>query len=186
MIQFRDFATARSISDPLPRHTSIYRREPGPHRHIISFISRLSAMTDLAKVRTFALPAMPSVSFRGIRDAVAMVVVTGWVGYFLFTGMPQLTLDVFPRTIAAHAMFGALAIVYVAYLAIARRLPGGTPLDIPILGIIAAYALATYTSVSWRVSLDATLQIGAAMLVFYALADLPFLSAAQLRRGFML
>src|SRR5207248_10216980 len=59
-------------------------------------------------------------------------------------------------------------------------------LDIPSLGIIAAYVIATFTSISWRVSLDATLQLGVAIIVFYALADLPFLSAGQLRRGFML
>jgi O-antigen ligase/tetratricopeptide (TPR) repeat protein len=109
-----------------------------------------------------------------------------WAGYFLFTGMPQLTLHVFPRTLTLHILVGAAALLYLAYLAIARRLPGGSPFDLPVLAVVAAYALATYTSLSWRTSLEPALQVGVAIIAFYALADLPFLSAAQLRRAFML
>ncbi len=115
-----------------------------------------------------------------------MIIVGGWVGYFLFTAMPQLTLTVYPRTIALHAMFAGLAAVYVVYLLAARRLPGGSPLDLPVLGFLAAYALATYASINWRTSLEPALMVGASVLVFYALADLPFLTAAMLRRAFML
>lgn len=133
----------------------------------------------------------PTSSDRAVRARaalrlLAMALAGAWAGYFFFTGMPQLTLHVFPRTLTLHIMVGAVAVVYVLYLAIARRLPGGSPLDLPILGVIAAYALATYTSLSWRASLEPSLQVGAAIIAFYALADLPFLSAAQLRRAFML
>lgn len=117
---------------------------------------------------------------------LATALAGSWTGYFLFTGMPQLTLHVFPRTLTLHILVAAVALIYIAYLAIARRLPGGSPLDLPVLGVIAAYALATYTSLSWRASLEPTLQVGAAIIAFYALADLPFLSAAQLRRAFVL
>jgi O-antigen ligase/tetratricopeptide (TPR) repeat protein len=115
-----------------------------------------------------------------------MALAGSWAGYFFFTGMPQLTLHVFPATLTLHILVGVAALVYVVYLAIARRLPGGSPLDLPVLGVIGAYALATYTSLSWRASLEPSLQVGAAIIAFYALGDLPFLSAAQLRRAFML
>jgi tetratricopeptide (TPR) repeat protein len=67
-----------------------------------------------------------------------------------------------------------------------RRLPGRTPFDLPVLGIIAAYAIATAASISWRVSLEPSLYIGAAIIVFYALSDLPFVRADDLRRALLL
>jgi len=115
-----------------------------------------------------------------------MLVAGAFVGYFLFTGMPALTFEVFPRTLTNHLVYAGAAAVYVAYLAIARRLPGGSPLDIPVLGFIAAYAIATFASIDWRLSLEATLQVGAAIIVFYALADLPFVNATALRRATVL
>jgi hypothetical protein len=102
---------------------------------------------------------------------LAMALAGAWAGYFFFTGMPQLTLHVFPRTLTLHIMIAVVALVYALYLVIARRLPGGSPLDLPILGVIAAYALATYASLSWRASLEPSLQVGD---LIYALADLPF------------
>jgi O-antigen ligase/tetratricopeptide (TPR) repeat protein len=125
-----------------------------------------------------------------IRDAIAtwiaLAIDGGWAGYFLFTGLPQLTLHVFPATIALHAVAGAAILVYLAYLAVARKLPGGTPLDIPVIALVLAYALATYTSVSWRASLESTLQFGIAVIAFYVLSGLPFLDARALRRSLML
>lgn len=116
---------------------------------------------------------------------IAAALAGSWAGYFLFTGMPQLTLHVFPATLTLHILVAIAAAVYVAYLAISRRLPGGTPLDIPVLALIAAYAIGTYASINWRVSLEAALQFSIAIVAFYALADLPFLSARQLRRALM-
>ncbi|MHB8376799.1 MAG: O-antigen ligase family protein [Dehalococcoidia bacterium] len=149
-------------------------------------------MSDLAAARISASSAAGAVNPDGphgwqrIGRGAALVVAGGWVGYFLFTGMPQLTLEVYPRTVTLHILVGALAAVYVAWLVASRRLPGGTPLDLAVLGFIAAYAVATYTSLYWRVSLEATLQVGAAIIVFYALSGLPGLSASQLTRALML
>ena len=144
-------------------------------------------VTDIARnanARTTTLPR--AIDWAAIARWVAMIIAGGWVGYFLFTGMPQLTLQVYPRTIALHAMFAGLAAVYVVYLLAARRLPGGSPLDLPVLGFLAVYALATYASANWRTSLEPALIVGASVLVFYALADLPILTASVLRRAFML
>lgn len=117
---------------------------------------------------------------------IMLALAGSWAGYFLFTGLPQLTLHVFPATIALHAVAGGAVVVYLLYLAVARKLPGGTPLDIPVIALVLAYALATYTSVSWRASLESTLQFGVAVIAFYVLSGLPFLDARALRRALML
>jgi O-antigen ligase/tetratricopeptide (TPR) repeat protein len=131
-------------------------------------------------------PRLRDLAVADVLRWAALALAGAWAGYFLFTGMPQLTLHVFPRTLTMHIMIGAVALIYLAYLAVARRLPGGTPLDLPVLGLVAAYAIATWTSINWRGSLEPALQFGAAVIAFYALADLPSLSAAQLRRALML
>jgi O-antigen ligase len=143
-------------------------------------------VSNIATTRAAASPLARSINWQSAGRALALVAAGSWAGYFLFTGMPQLTLDVYPRTVTLHILVGALAVAYFAWLIVARRLPGGTPLDLPVLAFIGAYALATAFSVNWRVSLEATLQIGAAIIVFYALAELPGLSALQLTRAFML
>lgn len=143
-------------------------------------------MSDLAKSRPAASPSSDTVSVEDAGRFAALAIASAFVGFFLMSGMPQLTLDVFPRTLTIHIIYAVVAIVYVAYLATARRLPGGSPLDFAVAGVIAAWALATYTSVDWRMSLEPTLLLGAAIIVFYALQDLPFLDAQQLRRALLI
>ena len=121
-----------------------------------------------------------------LRAAAVTAVIGSWVGYFLFTGMPQISLFVFPRTLALHLMFAGIALVYVISLAVARRLPGGTPFDVPVLALVAAYAIATANSISWRVSLEPALYLGGAVITFYALADTLHVTAVDLRRALML
>src|SRR5262245_17103025 len=118
--------------------------------------------------------------------AVALALAGSWIGYFLFTPMPSLTFKVFPATVTLHVVAGALLVVYAVSLAVARRLPGGTPLDIPVLAFLGAYSLATYASIDWRASIEPVLLLGAAIGAFYALSDLPFLNARTLRYAFML
>ncbi len=118
--------------------------------------------------------------------AAAMLLAASWLGYFLFTKMPALTFDVFPATITLHIMVAVVAVLYAVSLIAMRRLPGGTPLDVPVVAFLGAYALATYTSIDWRASLEPVLLMGGAVVAFYALSGLPFLSARLLRYGFML
>ena len=94
---------------------------------------------------------------------VALALAGSWIGYFLFTPMPSLTFKVFPATVTLHIVAGAVLVLYALYLAIARRLPGGTPLDIPVLAFLGAYALATYASIDWRASIEPVLLMGAAI-----------------------
>jgi len=144
-------------------------------------------LTDLAHGKT----APAAVRARSIDRALvarlaAGAIAGGWLGYLFCTGMPQLTLHVFPRTIALHAMFGGLALVYLLWLAAARRLPGGSPPGLAALSLAAAYGVAAYASLNWRTSVEPALMVAAAVLVFYALSELPLLDAQTLRYGFML
>ena len=143
-------------------------------------------MSDLTQAQPTATKSDEYISWADAIGYGALALAGAWFGYFLFTGMPQLTLEVFPRTLTVHLIFGALALVYVAYLAIARRLPGGTPIDLAVAGLVFAYTLATFTSINWRASTEMTLLVGATIVAFYALSDLPYLTATSLRRAFML
>lgn len=115
-----------------------------------------------------------------------MALVSSWMGYVLFVRMPAFTLDVFPATITLHIVVGSGLLAYAACMLAMRRLPGGTPFDAPVLALIGAYALATYASIDWRVSLEPVLLMGAAIGAFYVLSDLPLLSGRTLRFGLML
>ena len=72
-------------------------------------------------------------------------------------------------------LFGLPILAYAAWLLVCRRLPGPTPLDWAC-GLIAAYALAMTTSVNPRVSLEASLLVGAGVVAFYAVHDVRSLS----------
>jgi tetratricopeptide (TPR) repeat protein len=121
-----------------------------------------------------------------IFDAAMAALVSAWAGYFVFVGMPALTFHVWPATMTLHLVVAGGVAAYVASLVAARRLPGGTPVDAGVLAIIAAYVLATWTSVNWRVSLEASLQLAIGIVAFYVIADAPFVRASTLRRAWML
>jgi O-antigen ligase/Flp pilus assembly protein TadD len=115
-----------------------------------------------------------------------LILAAGWLGYYICSGMPQVALHVFSHTIALHAITFAPALVYAGYLLLRRRLPGGSPLDWPLALLLIAYLAATAVSVDWRVSLESTMLLLMAVLVFYVLSDLHFLDALSLQRGLML
>jgi O-antigen ligase/tetratricopeptide (TPR) repeat protein len=139
-----------------------------------------------------ALPS-PSSILRYRRQAVGVLVrvsgialVGALLGYYIITGMPQFRLNPFWPTLTLHAVTAGLVLVYVIYLALRRRLPGGTPVDWPLALMVGAYALATAAAVYWRVSLENMLLVFMALAVFYALSDMAVLSARDLQRGVML
>jgi O-antigen ligase/predicted Zn-dependent protease len=143
-------------------------------------------VSDLASTDAPPVAISASLTWADVRTWAAIVIAGGWAGYLLFTGMPQLTLHVFPRTIALHATVGGMAVAYLTYLAVARKLPGGTPLDVGVIAMAAAYGIGTWASIAWRPSLEMTLQLLMAVIAFYALSGLPWLGAASLRRAFLL
>jgi len=115
-----------------------------------------------------------------------LILAAGWLGYYICSGMPQVALYVFPQTIALHAVTFALALIYAGYLLIRRRLPGGSPLDWPLALLLITYLAATAASIDWRVSLESTMLLLMAVLVFYVLSDLHFLDALSLQKALML
>lgn len=117
---------------------------------------------------------------------LALFAAAGWLGYFICSGAPQTQAEVFRSTIAFQGIALIPAALFGVYLLLRRRLPGGSPLDWPLLLFVAVYLLATAASVAWRVSLESTLILLLAVLVFYALSDLHFLDAVGLQRAFML
>jgi O-antigen ligase/Tfp pilus assembly protein PilF len=117
---------------------------------------------------------------------LALLAAASWLGYFICSGLPQTQPEVFRSTVAFQAVALVPAALFAGYLLLRRRLPGESPLDWPLLLLLAAYFVATVASVAWRVSLESTLVLLLAVLVFYALSDLHVLDAMGLQRAFML
>ena len=117
---------------------------------------------------------------------LALLAAASWLGYFICSGVPQTQTEVFRSTVVFQGIALVPAALFAVYLLLRRRLPGGSPLDWPLLLFVAVYLVATAASVAWRVSLESTLILLLAVLVFYALSDLHFLDAMGLQRAFML
>jgi tetratricopeptide (TPR) repeat protein/O-antigen ligase len=115
-----------------------------------------------------------------------MLAFAAWVGYYVISGAPYLSLRVFCPTVALHALTAVVAIAYLLHLSFRRRLPGRTFLDWPVFALLLAYSAATAASINWRVSLEMTLQVVMVALVFYVAADDDLLDAGQVRRAFLL
>ena len=79
------------------------RRSP---RQPVRFHRRrpLPRMSELASAQASTSPGIRGITLQDAGRGAAVAVAGSWVGYFLFTGMPQLTLDVFPRTIVVHIL----------------------------------------------------------------------------------
>jgi len=116
----------------------------------------------------------------------AVLAAAVWLGYFICSGMPQVEESVFKPTLILQLVAFLGIGVYATYLVIRRRLPGGSPLDWPLLLLVAAFLAATLTSAVWRVSLESLLILLMAVLVFYVLSDIDWLDAIGLQRALML
>ena len=120
------------------------------------------------------LVAWIGVSANDVRWTARMAMVAlgaSWLGFYLITALPFLDIDAFRATITLHAVTGLVFIPYLATLLAGRRLPGGSPLDAPLMALLGVYLLTTATSLHWRVSLEVTLTVLMAMGVFYVLSD---------------
>ena len=115
-----------------------------------------------------------------------LLAAASWLGYFVISGTPQAQDEVFRSTVALQGIALAPALLWAGYLIYRRRLPGGSPLDWPLLLFLAAFGVATIASIAWRVSLESTLILLMAVLVFYVLSDFDLLDAAALQKAFML
>jgi O-antigen ligase len=107
-----------------------------------------------------------------------------WLAFFVLVGKPNSGPEVYENTVLLHVLFAVPAVIYAAWLLLARRLPGPTPLDFCALALIVAFALAISTSVNPRVSLEASLLLGMAVLMFYIAHDVSGLSKDAWARSF--
>lgn len=132
--------------------------------------------------------AVKALSSRGASLARGglMLAFAAWLGYYVISGLPQLSLRVFGPTVTLHALTAAVAIAYLLHLSFRRRLPERTFLDWPVFALLLAYGAATAASINWRVSLDMTLYVVTVALVFYVAADRDLLDVRQVRRAFLL
>lgn len=101
----------------------------------------------------------------------ATALAASWLGFYFITGLPYLDLEAFRATITLHAVTGVVVIPYLLSLVVSRRLPGGSPLDVPVVALLGVYLLTTATSLDWRVSIEVTLTAFMAIAVFYVLSD---------------
>jgi tetratricopeptide (TPR) repeat protein len=108
------------------------------------------------------------------------------LGYYVVSEMPETGNDVFSATLRQHAITLVLALMYAGYLLARRRLPGGNALDWPVILVLGCYLLSTATSIDMRVSLERTLRVLVALLIFAAVVDLAFITRKELERGLML
>lgn len=109
-----------------------------------------------------------------------------WIGFYLITPLPYLELGSFRATVTLHLITGIVVIPYLASLVLTRRLPGGSPLDAPIVALLGVMMLTTATSLDWRVSLEVVLIGIMAISVFYVLSDGGLFQRWQIEWAFML
>jgi hypothetical protein len=115
-----------------------------------------------------------------------MLAFAGWLGYYVISEPPYLSLRVFGPTAAFHAVTAAAGIAYLLYLSFRRRLPQQTFLDWAVFALLLAYGAATAASINWRVSLETTLLVVTVVLVFYVAVDGDLLGVHDVRRAFLL
>ena len=84
---------------------------------------------------------------------------------------------------AAHFVLGSLLVAYAVSLVIRRKLPGPTPLDLPIAALLTVNALAIAFSPYRALSLESSLEIAAIVVVFHAFIDFEIVSVEALARS---
>jgi putative inorganic carbon (HCO3(-)) transporter len=91
----------------------------------------------------------------------------------------------FARDQGNHYVYGSVLAGYCAFLLLRRRLPGRTPLDVPLATLVAVGALAVAASPYRATSLEAGLTVAALVVVFYALNDCAWLGVDALVRSLL-
>jgi O-antigen ligase len=134
-------------------------------------------------------PARPDALTPTLQRALAVIAIAfagAWTGYYLITPLPFISVETFRATVALHLVTGIVIIPYLLTLVIGRRLPGGTPLDVPVLALLGVYLLATANSLDWRLSLEVSMTALMAIAVFYVLSDGGLFRRWQIETALML
>lgn len=138
------------------------------------------------RVRPARAPRAPA----GWKRVAANLAVAAALGFFLtkFALYPQPPYGSNPYhdAVRRHLLvFIALGVWLVALL-VRRRLPHPTRFDLPFVVLLAAQTAAMLAAPDRRIGLEPTLDLLAAILLFYVLVDIPDLSAGSLQLGLML
>ncbi|MGB2695920.1 MAG: tetratricopeptide repeat protein [Dehalococcoidia bacterium] len=136
-----------------------------------AFLRRLPAIAPIAQ-RVWAL--------------ALVALAAAWISFYLITPLPYIELETFEATVMLHAVTALVFIPYLVSLIVWRRLPGGSMLDLPIVGLIVVYLLATVGSLDWRLSLEVTLTAFMGLGVFYVLSERRMLRLWQVETAFMI
>lgn len=123
---------------------------------------------------------------RSLTSLAATAFVGAWLGFYLITLWPSIALEAFRATLYMHITTAVVIVPYLVSLVLRRRLPGGSLVDIPVVAALCVYLLATATSVNWRVSLENTLTILAAVSMFFIYSDRGLFRRRQVEAGVML
>ena len=135
---------------------------------------------SLARWRSLFAPGARQILKFGL-----VALAASWLGFYFITGLPYIELETFRATINLHVVTGLVFIPYLVSLVVARRLPGGSPLDVPLVALLGVYLAGTVFSLDWRVSLEVALTAIMAIGVFYVLSDGRALRRWQLEAALM-
>lgn len=120
------------------------------------------------------------------RSVAATMAVAALLGYLALTPLAPFAGDTYANDLRRHIILGTIIAAYALALLAMRRMPARTPLDLPVLAVMAAIALGVAGSLDRRVSLEAVLPILPAIPLFYLVADHRFADADTLRRAVLI
>ncbi len=139
-----------------------------------------------APPQTARLESLRSPAARRALDLAVVALAGSWIGFYLLTPLPYIAVETFRATVVLHAVTGLVLALYLSSLIMRRRLPGGSPLDAPIIALLAVLLITTGTSLNWRVSLEVSLTGLMAIGVYYVLSDHDLIRRWQLELALML
>ncbi len=113
-------------------------------------------------------------------------VIAGLLAYFLLTPLAPFARHVYANEVRRQIVIGGALLCSAVWLLCRRRLPTGTPLDLPLLALALAGTAGVLGSSDRRLSLEAALPVAPVLPLFLVLADPRLAPPAALRRGAVL
>lgn len=121
-----------------------------------------------------------------VTEFAAVLFVALLIAYLAITPLAPFASDPAGSEARRHLILSAVVVAYGLLLLVTRRLPHGAPLDLPILAVLGAVALAVWGSVDQRASLEWLLVVLPLGPLVVILRDRLLLSLPDLRRGVMI
>ncbi len=160
------------------------------HQHAARRPSTRVPLTASAPVPSPATPARGSPSAADRIRAAAVPLLTlaiaGLLAYLLLTPLAPFARHVYANEVRRQIVIGGALLCSAVWLLCRRRLPTGTPLDLPLLVLALAGTAGVLGSSDRRLSLEAALVVAPVLPLFLALADPNLVPSAALRWGALL